>query len=81
MQVRIVPFARIREILGAATLQRDEREGATAGDLWSSLARDFPALAELEPSTRFVRNGAFVDRLAVLRDGDELALLPPYGGG
>ncbi|MFY9781493.1 MAG: MoaD/ThiS family protein [Candidatus Baltobacteraceae bacterium] len=81
MQVRVVAFARIREILGAAVLQRDEREGATAGELWAGLAREFPALAELERSTRFVRGGAFVDRLAVLRDGDELALLPPYGGG
>jgi molybdopterin converting factor small subunit len=76
-----VPFARIREILGGAALQRDEREGATAGDVWVGLAREFPGLDELERSTRFVRNGAFVDRLAVLREGDELGLLPPFGGG
>ena len=81
MQVRVVPFARLRELLGAATLERDEPEGVTAGELWARLARDFPSLAELERSTRFVRNGAFVDRRAVLRDGDELGLLPPYGGG
>ncbi len=81
MQVRVVPFARIREILGAPALEREEREGATAGELWARLAREFPALGELERSTRFVRNGAFLDRLAVLEDGDEVGLLPPYGGG
>ncbi|MGP6159969.1 MAG: MoaD/ThiS family protein [Vulcanimicrobiaceae bacterium] len=81
MRVRIVPFARLRELLGAASLEREQREGATAGDLWGALASEFPALVGLEGSTRFVRNGAFVDRQAVLREGDELALLPPYGGG
>ena len=79
--VRVVPFARIREIVGEAVFLCEQREGGTAGELWSELAREFPALAPLERATRFVRNGAFVDRLAVLRDGDELALLPPYGGG
>jgi molybdopterin converting factor small subunit len=35
----------------------------------------------LRASTRFVRNGAFVDAETSLADGDELGLLPPYGGG
>jgi molybdopterin converting factor small subunit len=35
----------------------------------------------LAQSTRFVRAGAFVPSSAELRDGDELGLLPPYGGG
>ena len=43
--------------------------------------REFPALGPLLPSTRFVRNGAFVEADSVLGDGDELALLPPFGGG
>jgi molybdopterin converting factor small subunit len=81
MLVRILPFARIREIVGSPHLEREAPEGATAGDVWRGLAADFPALGELAASTRLVRNGAFVDAAAGLRDGDELGLLPPYGGG
>jgi molybdopterin converting factor small subunit len=81
MIVRIVAFARIREVVGAAALERVVREGTTAGDAFGGLAAEFPALAELAQSTRFVRAGAFVPSSAELRDGDELGLLPPYGGG
>jgi molybdopterin converting factor small subunit len=49
--------------------------------VWTRLAGEFPALGDLSDSTRLVRNGAFVERGTALRDGDELGLLPPYGGG
>jgi molybdopterin synthase catalytic subunit len=81
MRVRVVPFARIRDIVGSDALVRDAPEGATAGEIWNGLAGEFPALGELALSTRLVRNGAFVDAAVRLNDGDELALLPPYGGG
>jgi molybdopterin converting factor small subunit len=81
MKIRIVPFARIREIVGAATLERVIPDGASAAALFDVLAREFPPLAELARSTRFVRGGAFVAADAELRDGDELGLLPPFGGG
>jgi molybdopterin converting factor small subunit len=82
MKIRIVPFARIREIVGAATLERVIPDGASAATPFSkALAREFPPLAELARSTRFVRGGAFVAADAELRDGDELGLLPPFGGG
>ncbi len=82
MRVRVVAFARVRELVGGeATLFRDVPEGATAGAVWDALALEFPPLGELERSTRLARNGNFIDRFARLSDGDELALLPPYGGG
>ena len=81
MHVRVVPFARIREIVGSAEVERHARDGVTAGEIWDGLAADFPALAGLRASTRFVRNGAFVVAETSLADGDELGLLPPYGGG
>ncbi len=79
--VRVVAFARIREIVGAAALERTLPPNATAGTLFDELAREFPSLAELAASTRLLRNGGFVERAATLRDGDEVGLLPPFGGG
>jgi molybdopterin converting factor small subunit len=81
MTVRVVPFARIREIVGSPELALSIDEGATAADLWGRLADRFPALAALRASTRLVCNGAFVDAQTALHDGDELGLLPPFGGG
>jgi molybdopterin converting factor small subunit len=81
LTVRVVPFARIREIVGSSELTRGARDGATAGEVWDGLAREFPALDPLRASTRLVRNGAFVRADTLLAEGDELGLLPPYGGG
>ncbi len=79
--VTVVPFARIREIVGSVALERALGEGGTAGDLWEALAGEFPALRELAPSTRLVRNGRFIGRDELLAHGDEVGLLPPFGGG
>jgi len=81
MTVRVVPFARIREIVGRAEFELATHDGATAGELWAELAATYPSLDGLRASTRLVRNGEFVDASTALRDGDELGLLPPFGGG
>ena len=81
MHVRVLAFAGIREIVGAAQRTLEVPEGATAGAVWDDLAREFPPLGEIERSTRLARNGALVDREAKLQDGDELAFMPPFGGG
>jgi molybdopterin converting factor small subunit len=79
--VRVVAFARIRDIVGSAELDVRALDGATAGDVWRDLEIAYPALCGLGSSTRLVRNGTFVAGDATLGDGDELGLLPPYGGG
>lgn len=81
MTVRVAAFARIREIVGLGAFERRVAGGARAEDLWRELAAEFPDLAALRVSTRLVINGGFVDGAHVLHDGDELALLPPFGGG
>lgn len=81
MTIRIVPFARIREIVGHAVLERTLAGGARAQDAFAALAEEFPDLAGLARSTRFVRGDAFVTADTELHDGDELGLLPPFGGG
>ena len=81
VSVRVLAFARIRELLGFGEQRIGVVEGTTAGAVWAQLEQDAPRLAGLRASTRFARNGALVDETAVLREGDELALLPPVGGG
>ena len=79
--VRVLAFARLRELLGFGEKHVGVADGTTADAVWSRLAEDAPQLAALRASTRFARNGALVDGAAVLHEGDELALRPPVGGG
>lgn len=81
MTIRVLAFARLRELLGFSTRELDLDDGATVADLWARLARDVAGLDGLRASTRFARNGALTAATGALRDGDEIALLPPVGGG
>jgi molybdopterin converting factor small subunit len=81
MTVRVLAFARLREIVGFAERPMELPDGATAHDVWQALIAGSTHLAPLAASTRLACNGTVVDATIVLRDGDELALLPPIGGG
>ena len=81
MRVTVLAFARIREVIGASSTALELPEGATAASLWRELAERHPELVPLESSTRLARNGALVERGAVLSDGDEIGVMPPFGGG
>lgn len=86
IRVRVLAFARLRELLGFSERELDAAaDGATvtAERVWTLLAERCPAaeLAALRASTRFARNGVLIDPSAPLADGDEVALLPPVGGG
>jgi len=81
LQVRILAFARLRELLGFGFRELDVDDDATVDDVWLRLAHDTAG------STRCVRrrdsrgNGALAAGTTALREGDEIALLPPVGGG
>lgn len=81
MTVHVVPFARLRELLGAPEFALALSERARISDAWGALLERAPALASLRASTRIARNGRIVSGDEPLTDGDELALLPPSGGG
>ena len=80
MSIRVLAFARLRELLGAAC-ELQLPAGSTAGDLWETLAASCTDLRGLASSTRIARNGRLVTSSEVLAEGDEIALLPPVGGG
>ena len=80
VRVRVTGFARVREILGESK-EAEVPSPAFARDLWTLLCRDHPDLCALSASTRIARNGELVSPETPLIEGDEIALLPPVGGG
>jgi molybdopterin converting factor small subunit len=81
MRVAIAAFAGLRELLDGPGTKLDLPAGASVGDAWSALELRYPGLIPLAASTRLARNGRVASRSDELADGDELALLPPVGGG
>jgi MoaE-MoaD fusion protein len=81
MRIAVAAFAGLRELLSGSTPELELPAGARVGDAWSALERRYPALAPLAASTRLACNGRLAAAADALSDGDELALLPPVGGG
>lgn len=79
MTVRL--FARLRDIAGAPELARDVAPGATIGTVWRDLTREFPDLAAYERSISSALNADYARMDNTVRDGDEVAFLPPVSGG
>ena len=81
MRVTVRLFARLRDIAGAAELSRDVAAGATIGDVWRQLAREFPELGRYERSISSAINADYARMDQAIGDGDEVAFLPPVSGG
>jgi len=81
VRVRVLAFAAVRDLLGEHRLEIELEDGSRVGAAWDRLAAGHERLAALRPSVRVARNGRIVSFEERIADGDELALLPPVGGG
>ncbi|MCC6193180.1 MAG: MoaD/ThiS family protein [Burkholderiales bacterium] len=80
----VVYLARLREAFGRGREGLTVASGATVGDVLAALrARGEPFAQELAPgrAVRVAVNHDIAPADRVLRDGDEVALLPPVTGG
>jgi MoaD family protein len=81
IRVRVKFFAAPRQALGTDEIDLDIAVGSTVKDLIRVLRDRYPVL---ESYTRFLNvavNRAYVGMQTELHDGDEVACLPPVGGG
>lgn len=81
MRVTIRLFARLREITTAGELARQVPDDATARGAWDALATEFPGLAEYTTVISCAVNEEYAPFDRRLKDGDEVAFLPPVSGG
>jgi molybdopterin synthase catalytic subunit len=81
MRVNVKLFAIVRERAGTAELVIHLRPGATVADAVEALTEKFPDLASFLPRVAFALNQSYVKRDVALKEGDELALIPPVSGG
>ncbi len=81
MRITIKLFALLRDRAGTSTVTLELPEGATARSAADELATRFPAIASNLTSAAYAVNLAYVPAGTVLKNGDELALIPPVSGG
>ncbi|NOT35679.1 MAG: MoaD/ThiS family protein [Candidatus Eisenbacteria bacterium] len=81
MTIRILAFAQAREALGASSLELELPPGSRVSDALRTLVSSAPTLAPIAAHLALAVGEELSDGSRELRDGDELALLPPVSGG
>ncbi len=81
MIVRVLFFAYLRDVTGTPALDLELPAGARVADAHAAVVRRWPDLESQLVRIPVVVDGRVADAAAALRDGAELAWLPPVGGG
>ncbi|HEX6087214.1 MAG TPA: molybdopterin converting factor subunit 1 [Thermoanaerobaculia bacterium] len=81
MTVRLLFFAVLRDIAGTDQRELALVEGTTAHDVWQSLRGEYAKLSDYTQPPMIAINETYATPETVLRDGDELAFIPPVAGG
>jgi molybdopterin synthase catalytic subunit len=81
VRVNLLYFASFRDAAGRAEEIRELPEGARVVDLWDRITGEIPRLAAFPAMPPAAVNHEYVSADTVLRDGDEVAFLPPVAGG
>jgi molybdopterin synthase catalytic subunit len=80
MTVTVRLFASYAECLGKSAIDMELRDGATVDDVISTLAL-LPGGERLPPSPLVAVNQSYARRGTLVKQGDEVAVIPPVAGG
>jgi molybdopterin converting factor subunit 1 len=81
MRVQVLFFGQLKDLTGRSSESLPLGDRATLGDVLRHYVREFPTLGKLSASLALSVNQEYASPDAPLRDGDEVALLPPVSGG
>lgn len=79
--VKVKLFAIYQEAFATPELNLVLSEQTKVGEVLDNLIKQKPFLSKWQSVTRFGVNLQFVTADTVLRDGDEVVLIPPVSGG
>ena len=71
----------LRDVTGKGDDVLELPEGTRAADVWQRMRDEYGALREYVHPPMTAINESYADAGQVLRDGDELAFIPPVAGG
>ncbi len=80
MKCRIKAFGISREIVGGRMVEIELPDKQTVAELKNQLFRKYPSLAALN-SVYIAVNNEYAEEAVLLKEGDEIALIPPVSGG
>ena len=81
MQINLIFYAVLEEIISAEPLLLEIKKDSTAEQVIALLAQNYPQAAVILRSTRLAHEDEYVGKNSILTDGEEYCLIPPVSGG
>jgi molybdopterin converting factor subunit 1 len=81
MRTRVLYFHSLRDVTGCAAEEIETPANATVADLLDLLEALHPRLLALRPSLLVAQGLEYATESTPLRDGEEIAVMPPVSGG
>jgi molybdopterin synthase catalytic subunit len=81
LKITLLLFASAKEITGREKVELELREGARISDCEEALLKMFPGVKKIIDKCRYAVNMDIKGDDYILKEGDEVALLPPVSGG
>lgn len=81
LKVKVLMFARARELAGTSELELLMPEGCTTAECVTELAAKFPPVETIQDCIVLALNLNYITDPVKVKDGDELAIIPPISGG
>lgn len=81
MNVHVQFFSRLRELAGISEMELEIPKGTRTEELLAILYSRTPALREWDKSILVAAGVEFVGRDYVLKQGDQVSIMPPVQGG
>lgn len=79
--VRLLTFAGVRDVIGAAEVDVPLDAPCSAAELLDRVCLLYPGLAPYRKALRLAVNGSYVAWSDPIVAGDEVAVIPPVAGG
>ncbi len=81
MRIRVLLFARARDLAGRDVVEVELPAGATVAALREQLASELPGLSGFSARCAVAVDGEYAVEGDAVREGAEVAVIPPVSGG
>ncbi|MCP4752462.1 MAG: MoaD/ThiS family protein [Proteobacteria bacterium] len=81
MNIKVLVFAHLREIVGSEEISLDLEEGSKGDDILHKLEEKYPEMTGHKKYLKLSMNGEYIGREDLVVEGAEIAVFPPVSGG